>query len=160
MNSEEFLDFLRKTLAVTKIPLEKITFEITETVAAGSFKFVQSFIKKIKRFKCKFSLDDFGSGYSSYSYLKSLDVDYLKIDGIFVKDLPNNATDIAIVKSMNEIAHSLNLKTIAEYVENDAILAILKEMGVDYAQGWGIQKPILLNDLKLEEPEALLQEEV
>ena len=62
--------------------------------------------------------------------------------------MPNNPTDIAIVKSMNEIAHSLNLKTIAEYVENDTILAILKEMGVDYAQGWGIQKPILLNDLE------------
>jgi len=148
MNSEEFLDFLRKLLASSSIPLEKITFEITETVAADSFHFVQTFIKKIKRFNCKFSLDDFGSGYSSYSYLKSLDVDYLKIDGIFVKDMPNNPTDVAIVKSMNEIAHSLNLKTIAEYVENDAILAILKDMGVDYAQGWGIQKPILLNDLK------------
>ncbi len=148
MNSEEFLGFLRQLLASSSIPLEKITFEITETVAADSFQFVQTFIKKIKRFKCKFSLDDFGSGYSSYSYLKSLDVDYLKIDGIFVKDMPNSPTDIAIVKSMNEIAHSLNLKTIAEYVENDAILAILKEMGVDYAQGWGIQKPILLNDLE------------
>ena len=148
MNSEEFLDFLKQLLSSSAIPLEKITFEITETVAADSFQFVQSFIKKIKQFKCKFSLDDFGSGYSSYSYLKSLDVDYLKIDGIFVKDMPNNTTDIAIVKSMNEIAHSLNLKTIAEYVEDDAILAILREIGVDYAQGWGIQKPILLNDLK------------
>lgn len=148
LNNEEFLDFLKQTLSTSKLPLEKITFEITETVAADSFTFVQRFIKEIKQFNCKFSLDDFGSGYSSYSYLKSLDVDYLKIDGIFVKDITNNDTDIAIVKSMNEIAHSLGLKTIAEYVENDKINELLKEIGVDYAQGYGIQKPILLNDLK------------
>ena len=147
MNSEDFLKFLKETLTLSNVPLEKITFEITETVAADSFEFVQTFIKKIKRFKCKFSLDDFGSGYSSYSYLKSLDVDYLKIDGIFVKDMVNNPTDIAIVKSMNEIGHSLNMKTIAEYVENDEIHQMLKEIGVDYAQGWGVQKPILITEL-------------
>lgn len=147
MNSEDFLDFLKQTLSSTKVPVDKITFEITETVAADSFSFVQQFIKEIKQFSCKFSLDDFGSGYSSYSYLKSLDVDYLKIDGIFVKDIINNDTDIAIVKSMNEIAHSLGLQTIAEYVENDKINDLLKEIGVDYAQGYGIQKPKLLNDL-------------
>ncbi len=147
MNSEDFLQFLKETLTLSNVPLEKITFEITETVAADSFEFVQTFIKKIKRFKCKFSLDDFGSGYSSYSYLKSLDVDYLKIDGIFVKDMITNSTDVAIVKSMNEIGHSLNMKTIAEYVENDEIHQMLKEIGVDYAQGWGVQKPILITEL-------------
>ena len=147
MNSEDFLSFLINTLASSDIPLEKITFEITETVAAGSFQFVQSFIKQIKEFNCKFSLDDFGTGYSSYAYLKSLDVDYLKIDGAFVKDILNNDSDVAIVKSMNEIAHSLGLETIAEYVENDEILNQLKEIGVDYAQGWGIHKPMPLNDL-------------
>ena len=147
MNSEDFLIFLKNTLATSDIPLEKITFEITETVAAGSFQFIQSFIKQIKEFNCKFSLDDFGTGYSSYAYLKSLDVDYLKIDGAFVKDIVNNDSDVAIVKSMNEIAHSLGLKTIAEYVENDEILNQLKEIGVDYAQGWGVHKPMPLNDL-------------
>lgn len=147
MNSEDFLSFLKNTLATSNVPLEKITFEITETVAAGSFQFVQSFIKQIKEFNCKFSLDDFGTGYSSYAYLKSLDVDYLKIDGAFVKDMLNNDTDVAIVKSMNEIAHSLGLKTIAEYVENDEIRNRLKEIGVDYAQGWGVHKPSPLNEL-------------
>jgi diguanylate cyclase (GGDEF)-like protein len=147
MNSEDFLQFLKETLTLCNVPLEKITFEITETVAADSFEFVQSFIKKIKRFKCKFSLDDFGSGYSSYSYLKSLDVDYLKIDGIFVKDMVTNSTDVAIVKSMNEIGHSLNMQTIAEYVESDEIHQMLREIGVDYAQGWGVQKPILITEL-------------
>ena len=147
MNSEDFLSFLKNTLASSDVPLEKITFEITETVAAGSFQFVQSFIKQIKEFNCKFSLDDFGTGYSSYAYLKSLDVDYLKIDGAFVKDILNNDSDVAIVKSMNEIAHSLGLKTIAEYVENDKIRNMLQEIGVDYAQGWGIHKPEPLEDL-------------
>ena len=147
LNSEEFLDFLKRTLAASKVPLDKITFEITETVAAQSFLFTQNFIKQIKRFNCKFSLDDFGSGYASYSYLKSLDIDYLKIDGAFVKDILNNKADVAIVKSINEVAKSLGFETIAEYVENDEILALLREIGVDYAQGWGIQKPIRLDDL-------------
>lgn len=147
IQSQDFLDFLKHTLTSSNIPLEKIIFEITETVAAGSLLFVQNFIKQIKHFNCKFSLDDFGSGYSSYAYLKCLDVDFLKIDGAFVKDMLDNETDIAIVKSMNEIAHSLELETIAEYVENDGIHALLKDIGVDYAQGWGIQKPILLTDL-------------
>jgi diguanylate cyclase (GGDEF)-like protein len=149
MNSEDFLNFLKNTLTSSNIPLEKITFEITETVAAGSFQFVQSFIKQIKEFNCKFSLDDFGTGYSSYAYLKSLDVDYLKIDGAFVKDILNNDSDVAIVKSMNEIAHSLGLETIAEYVENEEILNQLQEIGVDFAQGWGIHKPMPLNDLNV-----------
>ena len=147
MNSEAFLAFLKQTLTSCNIPLEKITFEITETVAVGNFQFIQSFIKQIKEFNCKFSLDDFGSGYSSYAYLKSLDVDYLKIDGVFVKDILNNEADVAIVKSMNEIAHSLGLETIAEYVENEEILTVLREIGVDYAQGWGIHKPMPLTEL-------------
>jgi len=148
INSGEFLEFLKQTLSShNDVPLEKIIFEITETVAADNFQFIQTFIKKIKRFKCKFSLDDFGSGYSSFSYLKSLEVDYLKIDGIFVKDIVNNSTDIAIVSSMNEIAHFLKLKTTAEYVENSEAHMLLKKIGVDYVQGWGIEKPKLLSDL-------------
>lgn len=147
LNSEEFLGFLKERLSAQDIPPEKITFEVTETVAAGSLIFTKRFIKEIKQFGCKFSLDDFGTGYSSYSYLKSLDVDYLKIDGAFIKDITNSPTDVVMVNSMNEIAHSLELETIAEYVENMKIHAILKEIGVDYAQGWGIQKPIPLANL-------------
>ena len=128
---------------------EKITFEVTETVAAGSLVFTKRFIKEIKHFGCKFSLDDFGTGYSSYSYLKSLDVDYLKIDGSFIKDIANSPTDVVMVNSMNEIAHSLELETIAEYVETDAIFAALKDIGVDYAQGYCIEKPCELSRLVL-----------
>ena len=156
INDDEFIDFLKRFLETSSAPLEKITFEITETIASQSLVFTKEFINTIKQFGCKFSLDDFGSGYSSYSYLKNLDVDYLKIDGAFVKDIANNKADVAIVKSMNEIAHSLGLKTIAEYVENNEIMDIIKEIGVDYAQGYGVEKPILLTELVFDEPEAEL----
>ena len=156
INNDEFMIFLKQFLEASSAPLEKITFEITETIASQSLVFTKEFIQTIKQFGCKFSLDDFGSGYSSYSYLKNLNVDYLKIDGAFVKDIANNKADVAIVKSMNEIAHSLGLKTIAEYVENNEIMDILKEIGVDYAQGYGVQKPILLTELVFDEPEAEL----
>ena len=147
LNSEDFLTFLKDRLSVQDVPADKITFEVTETVAAGSLVFTKRFIKEIKQFGCKFSLDDFGTGYSSYSYLKSLDVDYLKIDGSFIKDIANSPTDMVMVNSMNEIAHSLELETIAEYVENMTIHTILMEIGVDYAQGWGIHKPTPLTEL-------------
>ncbi len=154
INSAAFLDFLQSFLKSSNVPLDKLVFEITETVAAESLVFTKQFIKVIKQLGCKFSLDDFGSGYSSYSYLKNMNVDYLKIDGAFVKDIVNNHADVAIVKSMNEIAHSLGLKTIAEYVENTEILAILSEIGVDYAQGYGIQKPIPLSELVIQTPSS------
>ncbi|MGY6275431.1 DUF1631 family protein [Methylomonas sp. MgM2] len=147
INSHEFLQFLKEVIEASRFPANKLIFEITETVASENLEFTKRFINAIKRFGCGFSLDDFGSGYSSYSYLKNLDVDYLKIDGAFVKDILNNKADIAIVKSMNEIAHSLNMKTIAEYVENDEIRSVLKEIGIDYGQGYGIQKPICLSEL-------------
>lgn len=152
INSEEFLEFLKSAIESGQLPTEKLTFEITETIAAENIAFTKKFIQTIKSLGCKFSLDDFGSGYSSYSYLKNLNADFLKIDGAFVKDIVNNKADVAIVKSMNEIAHSLGLKTIAEYVENDEIRSILIEIGVDYGQGYGIQKPIPLTELVIQSP--------
>lgn len=156
INSEEFLEFLKSVLAAGNVPSEKITFEITETVAAENLGFTKKFIGAIKKFGCKFSLDDFGSGYSSYSYLKNLNVDYLKIDGAFVKEIHNNKADVAIVKSMNEIAHSMGLQTIAEYVENNEIRSVLKEIGVDFCQGYGIEKPIRLAELSEKLPPSEL----
>lgn len=152
INSEEFLEFLKGVLESTAVPTNKLIFEVTETVAAESFYLTNSFIKAIKQFDCKFSLDDFGSGYSSYSYLKNLNIDYLKIDGAFVKDILNNKADIAIVKSMNEIAHSLGLATIAEYVESAEIREVLKTIGVDFAQGYGVHKPMPLSELVVDLP--------
>jgi diguanylate cyclase (GGDEF)-like protein len=147
LNSDDFLDFLHDQFAAGDVPLEKVTFEITETAAIDEFKQAEKFIRQIKRYGCKFSLDDFGSGFSSYAYLKNLQVDYLKIDGSFVKDLVSSSSDYLMVKSMNEIGHSLGMRTIAEYVETDAILDKLREIGVDYAQGFGVRKPVPLEDV-------------
>ena len=96
----------------------------------------------MKALGCQFALDDFGSGLSSFGYLKTLPVDYLKIDGMFVKDIVDDPIDHAMVRSINEIGQVMGLKTIAEFVENDAILEKLKKIGVNYAQGYGISKPI------------------
>lgn len=150
INSQEFLNYLQQKLSACTFKVDKIVFEITETIASENLTFTKKFIKAIKEYGCKFSLDDFGSGYSSYAYLKNMDVDYLKIDGAFVKDITNNPADYAIVKSMNEIAHSLGLKTIAEYVENAEINDVIKEIGVDYGQGYFIHKPMPLLDLTIE----------
>lgn len=90
---------------------------------------------------CKFSLDDFGSGLSSFGYLKNLHVDYLKIDGMFVKEIVDNPIDFAMVKSINEVAQVMGMETIAEFVENDSIVQKLKLIGVDYVQGYGVGKP-------------------
>ena len=105
------------------------------------------FIGTLKGLGCRFALDDFGSGLSSFAYLKNLPVDYLKIDGLFVKDIADDPIDHAMVKSINEIGHVMGMKTIAEFVENDMIRGMLKEIGVDYAQGYGIHKPQLLTQL-------------
>ncbi len=148
LNSESFLDFLHEELARRDVPADKITFEITETAAVSEFGRAGRFIRQIRRHGCRFSLDDFGSGFSSYSYLKNLEVDYLKIDGSFVRDLAESATDYALVKSMNDIAHSLGIKTIAEYVESEPILDKLREIGVDYAQGYVVQKPVPMVELE------------
>ncbi|WP_158002480.1 DUF1631 family protein [Methyloterricola oryzae] len=148
LNSESFLDFLHEELARRDVPADKITFEITETAAVSEFGRAGRFIRQIRRHGCRFSLDDFGSGFSSYSYLKNLEVDYLKIDGSFVRDLAESATDYALVKSMNDIAHSLGIKTIAEYVESESILYKLREIGVDYAQGYAVQKPVPMAELE------------
>ena len=90
---------------------------------------------------CCFALDDFGSGLSSFAYLKTLPVDYLKIDGMFVREVVDDPIDRAMVKSINEMGHVMGKRTIAEFVENDAILAVLRELGVDYAQGYGVGRP-------------------
>ena len=103
------------------------------------------FIRELKELGCSFALDDFGSGMSSLAYLKNLPVDYLKIDGNFVKNIVNDPIDRATVECFNRIGHVMNIQTIAEFVENDDIILQLKELGVDYAQGYGISKPCPLD---------------
>ena len=104
------------------------------------------FMESIRDIGCSFSLDDFGSGTSSFSCLKSLPVDFLKIDGGIIRDMVVDETSVAMVVAINQVAHTMNLRTIAEYVESDAIKMQLTEIGVDYAQGFAIGKPVLFAD--------------
>ena len=147
MNDDQFMDYILEMFARFKVPTNKICFEVTETATINNLSEAADFIREIKKLGCKCSLDDFGSGNASYQYLKHLPVDYLKIDGMFVKDIHNNADDFALVKSINEIAHLMGKKTIAEYAESNEVIAKLKAIGVDYLQGFAISKPILLEDI-------------
>ncbi len=141
LGNEEFMQGLLNSLDESGIPANKICFEITETAAIANLASAIRFINKFRSKGCLFALDDFGSGVSSFGYLKNLPVDYLKIDGSFVRDIANDRIDRAMVKSINEIGQIMGKQTIAEFVENDAILKELKKLGVDYAQGYGIGKP-------------------
>jgi len=141
LSNLKLYDHIIKLFKKTNVIPEKICFEVTETVAISKLDSAVNFITKLKKIGCQFALDDFGSGLSSFGYLKNIPVDYLKIDGIFVKDIASDPIDYAMVKSINEIAHVMGKKTIAEFVENDEIIQRLKILGVDYAQGYGIDEP-------------------
>ncbi|MEE9255240.1 MAG: DUF1631 family protein, partial [Pseudomonadales bacterium] len=132
LNDEDFADYVLEQLTKSPVPTGKICFEITETAAIAHLDHALEFMNKMKIIGCHFALDDFGTGLSSYSYLRNLPVDYLKIDGVFVKDLDRSPGDFAVVKSINEIGHVMGKQTIAEFVENDDILERLREIGVDY----------------------------
>lgn len=137
-----FLEFIIGEMRSRAIPPGAIGFEITETVAISNFAVARESIGRLHEFGCRFALDDFGSGMSSFGYLKNLPVDYLKIDGYFVRNLLEEPLDRAIVSSINEIASLLGIRTIAEFVENEAIRERAIEIGIDYVQGHGIS-PVL-----------------
>ena len=138
------LEFIVKWLKQYRLRGDSICFEITETAAIANFKAAMDFINTLKSLGCRFALDDFGSGLSSFAYLKNLPVNYLKIDGMFVRDIADDKVDFAMVKSINEVGQVMDMKTIAEFVENDSIKSKVTEIGIDYAQGYGIGKPIEL----------------
>ena len=147
INDETFADFVLEQFTRTQAPTSKVCFEITETATIANLDNAIDFMNRMKIIGCRFSLDDFGTGLSSYSYLRSLPVDYVKIDGVFVKDIATNPSDFAVVKSINEIGHYMGKQTIAEYVETSEILNSLKEIGVDFAQGYQVGKPHVLSEL-------------
>jgi len=126
---------------------EHITFEITETAAIENIEKTKEFVVSLKKYGYQFSLDDFGTGLSSYQYLKDLPVDFIKIDGYFVKDVGDDDFSFAMVESINDFAHKIGLKTIAEFVSSDSIASKIEDMGVDYAQGFHIAKPVPLVDV-------------
>jgi diguanylate cyclase (GGDEF)-like protein/PAS domain S-box-containing protein len=139
--NDGFLEFIQEILIEYQVPPQIICFEITETAAIANLELASHFIHSLKSLGCQFALDDFGSGMSSLTYLKNLPVDYLKIDGSFVKDMDHDKMDYAMVECFNHLSHYMGIQTIAEWVENDKVLQILRAMGVDYAQGYYIERP-------------------
>jgi diguanylate cyclase (GGDEF)-like protein len=141
LSDRELVTYIQKQMEQYNIAPQNFGFEITETAAITDFDNAISLIFALQKLGCKVALDDFGTGMSSFSYLKSLNVDFVKIDGSFVKNMMENEMDCAIVESVNKIGHIAGLQTIAEYVENDAIMQRLCELGIDFAQGWAIHRP-------------------
>lgn len=138
LNDDLLLGFISKQFEKYAISPTQICFEITETAAIGNLAKAKHFMEEVKRMGCRFSLDDFGSGLSSFAYLKNLPVDFLKIDGSFIKDIATDAIDCAMVAAINQVGHVMGIKTIAEWVENDLILAKVQDIGIDYAQGYAV----------------------
>ncbi len=138
---DKFLPFVIDQFQRSGLDATKICFEITETAAIASFSQANRFIHSLKELGCKFALDDFGTGLSSFGYLKHFPVDFLKIDGSFVKEILHDPIDREMVRSINEIGHLTGKKTIAEFAENVEIIDMLRSLGVDYAQGYGVSQP-------------------
>jgi Amt family ammonium transporter len=147
IGSAECLQLIKDLIAQHRIPARYLSFEITETAAMNDPEAARRFIAELRQLGCRFALDDFGSGLSSFGYLKKLDVDYLKIDGIFIRDIARCEIDQAMVASINNIAHIMGLKTIAEFVEDQCTLDLLRDIGVDFVQGYLIGEPAPLEQL-------------
>lgn len=141
LSEDRFLDFVVDELQKQKLPNGAICFEITETAAISNLSRVVHFMQALKKLGCKFSLDDFGSGLSSFTYLKNLPVDYLKIDGQFIRNVAEDPVDESMVKAINEVGQAMGIETIAERVETKEVLDKLSEIGVEYAQGYYIARP-------------------
>lgn len=147
LGDDHFRQFLLDAFAEFAIPPAIVTFEITESIAVQNLEATLNFIQSFRDMGCRFALDDFGSGFSSYGYLKTLPVDILKIDGSFVRDIAQDPIDRVMVRSIHDIGRAMNKRTVAEFAENEAILKQLREIGVDYAQGYGIAAPMPLDVL-------------
>ncbi len=138
---ENLLDMLLELLSEPGVDPAQFCFEITETTAIANYSHAVSFVQRLKATGATFALDDFGNGFSSFAYLKQIPVDYLKIDGSFVKGITQDAIDLALVKSVNTIGHILGMRTIAEYVQDEDTRRLLEDIGVDYGQGFYLARP-------------------
>ena len=141
IGDERFLDYVREQFGHFAVAPQSICFEITETAAIAKLEKATHFINQLKLLGCLFSLDDFGAGMSSFAYLKHLPVDFLKIDGGFVKDMADDPIDRAMVDAINSVGHVMGKQTIAEFVDSERVIQLLRDMGVDFAQGYGVAKP-------------------
>lgn len=147
LGNESTINYITKWFDTGLLPTERFCFEITETMAITNLQQAYKFIHTVKSYNCCIALDDFGSGLASFGYLKNLNADILKIDGIFIRNMLNDTVDRALVESINHIGHLLGMKTVAEFAENDELIAELKIIGLDYAQGYGISRPAPINSL-------------
>lgn len=145
--NDNFLDFIVQQFDASSINPELITFEITETVAIHNYTSAVEFISHLQKLGCTFALDDFGNGLSSFRYLKELSVDYLKIDGHFIRNIEDSFSNQSIVDAISHVAQALNLKTIAEFVETESCWKMLEEIGIDYIQGSVIEMPAPLSEV-------------
>ena len=147
LNDPGFLNFLLTLIKKSALPPEHLCFEITETATMSQISKTTFFITKLQEIGCQIALDDFGVGLSSFSYIRNFPVNFIKIDGSFIRKIVDNKLDRSIVQTINILAHELGMQTIAEYVENKAILQAIKEIGIDYAQGFAIDKPVSLESI-------------
>ena len=144
----DFKLFVLNAFERYKIPYDKICFEMIESVAIIKMEYTIDFMRTFHRLGCSFALDDFGRGFASYGYLKHLPVDIVKIDGTFIKDMRADPVDVAMVSSIKDVAKALGMQTVGEFVESDATMTQLGNMGIDFAQGYGVAEPALLDDFK------------
>jgi diguanylate cyclase (GGDEF)-like protein len=149
MSDMEMVDFIIEQINQTGVSPEKLCFEITESAVISNLEYARQFILKLKDIGCSFALDDFGSGLSSFDYLKNLPVDYVKLDGSLIRDVATNKVSQAMVHAINYVSHVMNMKSIAEYVEDDEILHQLRRISIDYVQGYGIGMPGLFESSRL-----------
>lgn len=156
LSNKDFLNFIVSKIKQHKINPELLCFEITETAAISNLSIAIHFMNVLKKLGCSFALDDFGCGLSSFSYLTSLPVDYLKIDGTFVMDIDKDPMHYAMVKSINEVGQVMGIKTIAEFAASDEIIRTLREVGVDNAQGYAVARPIPLTSLSTRDTKTVL----
>lgn len=152
LTAEGHSDALISLLARYPHLAHKLILEVTETAAIDNLDVAVRALRQLRQLGCRIALDDFGSGYSSYSYIRRLPLDYLKIDGTYIRNLLTDPTDQALTASMVDVAHALGLKVIAEYVDSEAVYAWLKNIGVDYVQGYWVHAPERLDDLILAGP--------
>jgi len=145
---ERLLPLIESNLEKYNVPPSRIIFEITESASINNLKATRKMIEKLNSLGCHFSIDDFGTGFSTFNYLKQLPAQHVKIDGSFVSDMLNDPIDLALVKAINDISRSLDKRSVAEYVENEEIFFALKEIGVDYGQGYFIARPIPVEKVK------------
>jgi Amt family ammonium transporter len=147
LGNDQFLDFVRGAISRSGVTPDRLCFEITETVAVENLQKAQLFMEELKKMGCQFSLDDFGTGLSSFAYLKMFKVDVIKIDGRFIEDVIESEVSRSMVTAITEIARVMEVETVAEYVSSEAVLEAVRDLGVDWAQGYFVGEPIRMRDI-------------